>query len=87
MRAGRQGTQAVHNFIPKPGIFLSAPTNATSGLIVAEEPGEGPIGEGPGGDFPEPPPGKFRCQDCGRCYKDNRNNRNTHKKQCKKSLL
>ena len=55
MRNGRQGTQAVHDFIPKPGIFLSAPTNATSGLVTAEPefPGEGPIGEGPGGDFPE----------------------------------
>lgn len=54
MRKGRQGTQAVHDFIPKPGIFLSAPTNATSGLVTAdpEIPGEGPIGEGPGGDFP-----------------------------------
>ena len=57
MRKGRQGTQAVHDFIPKPGIFLSAPTNATSGLVTAdpEIPGEGPIGEGPGGDFPEAP--------------------------------
>tara|TARA_R100001440_G_scaffold70650_1_gene93152 strand:+ start:4010 stop:4672 length:663 start_codon:yes stop_codon:yes gene_type:complete len=53
MRKGRQGTQAIHDFIPKPGIFISVPTNAASGLISAEGP-EGPIGEGPGGDFPEP---------------------------------
>jgi len=55
MRNARQGTQAVHDFIPKPGIFLSVPTNLTSGLITADPgmPGEGPIGEGPGGDFPE----------------------------------
>ena len=55
MRNARQGTQSVHDFIPKPGIFISIPTNLTSGLITAgpEFPGEGPIGEGPGGDFPE----------------------------------
>ena len=55
MRNARQGTQAIHDFIPKPGIFLSVPTNLTSGLVTADPgvPGEGPIGEGPGGDFPE----------------------------------
>ena len=57
MRNARQGTQAVHNFIPKPGIFLSAPVNTTSAITTpGEEPGgEVPI-EGPGGgDFPEEP--------------------------------
>ena len=50
MRKSRQSTQAVHDFIPKPGIFLSVPSNAASGLIVAEPGEEGP---GEGGDFPE----------------------------------
>ncbi len=55
MRNARQGTQAVHEFIPKPGIFLSAPVNTTSAITT---PGEGPGGEEPlegpgGGDFPE----------------------------------
>lgn len=58
MRNARQGTQAVHEFIPKPGIFLSAPVNTTSAITT---PGEGPGGEEPlegpgGGDFPEEPP-------------------------------
>ena len=49
MRKGRQGTQAVHEFIPKVGIFLSAPQNTESALVT---PG-GEIPEGPGGgDFP-----------------------------------
>ena len=57
MRNARQGTQAVHDFIPKPGIFLSAPVNTTSAIVT---PGEGPGGEIPiegpgGGDFPEEP--------------------------------
>ena len=50
MRNGRQGTQAVHEFIPKPGIFLSASKNTESALVT---PG-GEVPEGPeGGDFPE----------------------------------
>lgn len=50
MRKGRQGTQAVHSFIPKVGIFLSAPQNTESALVT---PG-GEVPEGPGGgDFPE----------------------------------
>tara|TARA_R100000664_G_C2737599_1_gene126717 strand:- start:95 stop:724 length:630 start_codon:yes stop_codon:yes gene_type:complete len=50
MRKGRQGTQAVHEFIPKPGIFLSASKNTESALVT---PG-GEVPEGPeGGDFPE----------------------------------
>ena len=50
MRKGRQGTQAVHEFIPKVGIFLSAPKNTESALVT---PG-GEVPEGPGGgDFPE----------------------------------
>ena len=50
MRKGRQGTQAVHDFIPKVGIFLSASKNIESALVT---PG-GEVPEGPGGgDFPE----------------------------------
>lgn len=50
MRKGRQGTQAVHSFVPKVGIFLSAPQNTESALVT---PG-GEVPEGPGGgDFPE----------------------------------
>ena len=50
MRKGRQGTQAVHEFIPKPGIFLAASKNTESALVT---PG-GEVPEGPeGGDFPE----------------------------------
>ena len=50
MRKARQGTQAVHDFIPKVGIFLSAPQNTESALVT---PG-GEVPEGPGGgDFPE----------------------------------
>jgi len=55
MRNARQGTQAVHEFIPKPGIFLSAPVNTTSAITTpgGVPGGEIPI-EGPGGgDFPE----------------------------------
>tara|TARA_Y100000748_G_C15499240_1_gene489351 strand:- start:157 stop:801 length:645 start_codon:yes stop_codon:yes gene_type:complete len=52
MRKGRQGTQAVHDFIPKVGIFLSAPQNIESALVT---PG-GEVPEGPGGeDFPGEP--------------------------------
>lgn len=43
MRKGRQGTQAVHEFIPKPGIFLSASKNTESALVT------------PGGEVPEGP--------------------------------
>jgi len=50
MRKGRQGTQAVHEFIPKVGIFLSASKNTESALVT---PG-GEVPEGPGGgDFPD----------------------------------
>jgi len=55
MRDARLTTQAVHDFVPKPGIFLSAPVNTTSAITT---PGQDPGGEkgieGPGGgDFPE----------------------------------
>tara|TARA_B100001175_G_scaffold265200_1_gene235444 strand:+ start:5356 stop:6006 length:651 start_codon:yes stop_codon:yes gene_type:complete len=50
MRKGKQGTQAVHSFIPKVGIFLSVPQNTESALVT---PG-GEVPEGPGGgDFPD----------------------------------
>ena len=53
MREARQSTQAVHDFIPPPGIFLATPINTVSAVITEGGPGEEGGGPLEGGDFPE----------------------------------